>query len=82
MERLVVHSYIYLVLLALMVVAIPTSNFLMSMAQVLLMANWIAQGQWRHKLDKARRQPLLWVFVAFFLIHVVWCLVSSTGITP
>lgn len=77
MERLVVHSYIYLVLLALMVVAIPTSNFLMSMAQVLLMANWIAQGQWHNKLAKARRQPLLWAFVALFLVHVVWCLVSS-----
>lgn len=77
MERSVVHSRIYWVLLALMVVAIPTSNFLMSLAQVLLMVHWISQGQWHNKLAKARRQPLLWAFVALFLVHVVWCLVSS-----
>ena len=77
MERSVVHSRIYWVLLALMVVAIPTSNFLMSLAQVLLMVHWISQGQWHNKLAKARKQTLLWAFVALFLVHVVWCLVSS-----
>lgn len=77
MNRLAVHSWIYFVLLALLVIAIPTSNFLMTMAQVLLMVNWIAEGQWNNKLRKARRQPLLWAFVAFFFIHILWCLMSS-----
>ena len=76
MNRLVAHSWIYFGLLALLTIAIPTSNFLMSLAQVLLMVNWIAEGQWKDKLRKARRQPLLWAFVAFFFVHLLWCLFS------
>ena len=76
MNRLVLHSWIYFGLLALLVIAIPTSNFLMSMAQVLLMVNWIAEGQWYIKQRRVRRQPLLWAFVAFFFIHLLWCLFS------
>lgn len=76
MNRSAIHSWIYFGLLALLVIAMPTSNFLMSMAQVLLMVNWIAEGKWCVKLIKARRQPILWAFVAFFFIHLLWCLFS------
>lgn len=77
MSRTAIHSLIYFVLLAMMVIAIPTSNFLMSMAQVLLAVNWLIEGQWHKKISLAKRQPLLWAFVVLFVVHLVWCLMST-----
>ena len=60
-----------------MFLAIPTSNFLMSMAQVLLAVNWLIEGQWHNKISLAKRQSLLWAFVVLFVVHLVWCLMST-----
>ena len=77
MTRSNVHSLIYFVLLVAMVVAIPTSNFLMSAAQIFLALNWIVEGQWQSKIQRAQKQPLLWAFVVLFAVHLIWILLSS-----
>ncbi|MBR5777127.1 MAG: O-antigen ligase family protein [Bacteroidales bacterium] len=76
-SRTLWHSNIYFALLIVLVVAIPTSNFLMSAAQIFLMLNWLVEGRWKEKIVKAKNNPLLWAFGILFIVHIVWVAFSS-----
>lgn len=76
-SRSSIHSTIYFALLILLVIGIPTSNFLMGMAQTLLAVNWIAEFQWKEKFNRAKKHPVLWAFLALFFVHVIWSFISS-----
>ena len=70
-----VHHIIYIVLLCILAVGLPTSNFLMNMGWVLLLVNWLAEWDMKAKWQKACQSRLLQAFVCFYLLHVaglVW----------
>lgn len=76
-SRKSVHQNIFFLLLAVLVVAMPTSKFLMSAMMILLAANWLIEGRFREKWQMAKGNEVLHAFVALYLVHVVWCLFSS-----
>ena len=75
--RLTIHSAISFVLLFLLMASQPVSNFMMSGMEILLAVNWLLEWDMRAKLERGRRQPLLWAFLVLMLVHVVWQLLST-----
>jgi len=69
-----VHHNIFFLLLAVLVVAMPTSKFLMSAAMIFLAANWLVEGRFREKWYLAKSNKLLHAFVALYAVHAIWCL--------
>ncbi|MBR5029027.1 MAG: O-antigen ligase family protein [Bacteroidales bacterium] len=72
-----VHQNIFFLLLATLVVAMPTSKFLMSAMMIFLGANWLLEACFREKWNLAKGNEVLHAFLALYLVHVVWCLFSS-----
>ncbi|MDY5969912.1 MAG: O-antigen ligase family protein [Bacteroidales bacterium] len=66
MTRAKVHRNIYIFLLALLLVAMPSSVFFMNLAWVLMLANWVLEWNWREKFAHFRNNTLLHAFLALF----------------
>lgn len=49
-----------------------TSVFATNLLWVLLLANWVVEGQWKAKWQSLRRSPLLQAFVVLAAVHIVW----------
>ena len=77
MSRAVVHRRIYLVLLALLGGCMVTSVGLSNVVWVLMLANWLLEGRWKDKWQRARESRLLQAFAVLFLVHVVALLWTS-----
>lgn len=77
LSRKSVQRNIFFLLFATLVVASVTSKFLMSAAMILLFANWLAEGDFREKFSITRQSHTIIAFSALYMVHVVWCLVSS-----
>ncbi len=75
--RLTVHAAVGFVLLFLLMASQPVSNFMMSGMEILLAVNWVLEWDMRAKMERARRQPLLWAFLVLMLVHLAWMLSSS-----
>ena len=66
------HNRIYIIALVLLAVSLPFSIFTLSVAQIILMANWILEGKFQQKLELLKRRPSLWVIGLFYLVHLLW----------
>ena len=69
---------LFLMTLALYVVAIPFSKFMMSLAGVILVANWFLEGfleknLWK-KVTHAAQSKMLWVILLVYFVHLLWFL--------
>ncbi|MDD3876950.1 MAG: O-antigen ligase family protein [Bacteroidales bacterium] len=66
-----VHKNVYFFGLILLAISIPTSLFMMSVAQFLLIINWLVEGRVREKaLNFFRNKPAL-IFSLIFLVHII-----------
>ena len=72
-----VHRKIYLVLLTLLGGCMVTSIGMSNVVWPLLLANWVLEGRWREKWQKACESRLLHAVVVFFLLHAVGLLWTS-----
>jgi hypothetical protein len=71
------HTNIYLFGLGLMLVSLPTSKYLMSIAQFILIFNWLIDPKILYKFrDFFKNKPALVVF-SIFAIHVIGLLWTS-----
>jgi hypothetical protein len=68
--REALHQKIYLLALAILVCSLPLSKYLMSVAQLLLALNWIAEGRFRKKVTMVKNKPAVLLFASVFLIYV------------
>lgn len=57
--------------------SLTTSNFMMNVAWVLLLLNWVIEGDFKTKFAKVGRNPMLVAFLAFMAVHLLWLLVSD-----
>ncbi len=71
------HNRIYIIALVLLVVSLPFSIFTLSVAQIILMANWILEGKFHQKLELVKRRPALWAIALFYLVHLLWMINTS-----
>lgn len=72
-----VHRRIYLLALALLVISLPLSRFLLSISQFILLLNWLAEGRFKEKAALVIRQPAILVFAAVFVIYGLGLLYSQ-----
>lgn len=72
-----VHRQIYAILLALLGVSMVCSTFLTNLAWVLIGINWLAEGRWRDKWERAKQSRLLHTVVVFYMLLLVGMLWTS-----
>ncbi|MBL4657240.1 MAG: O-antigen ligase family protein [Flavobacteriales bacterium] len=71
------HSNVYLFGLMVMAVGLPSSNLLMTWAQLIIAANWFAEGDYLVKLKRfVSHKPAL-IFSSVFALHLVGLLYTS-----
>lgn len=59
-------------LLSLLAVFMTTSVFMANMMWVLMLANWVAEWNWREKFADFRHQYLLQAFLILAGVHIAW----------
>ncbi len=71
------HQYMYLFALALLVGSISLSRYLLSIAQIILMLNWIAEGQFSKKTTILKKQQSIIWFASIYLIYLAGTLYTN-----
>lgn len=71
MSRTEVHHKLYFLGAVALAMAMPLSHFVMGLAILLLVLNWIAEWNWHTKIERLRenRQGLL--FAAFYVVYAI-----------
>lgn len=69
-NRAQLHHQIFLSGLILAVVGLPLSRALLSISLLILVLNWIVEGDFVRKWQIIRKMPFLWLFTGFYAIHL------------
>ncbi|MBI5541756.1 MAG: O-antigen ligase family protein [Bacteroidia bacterium] len=69
-----IHRYIYLFGLALLAFSLPLSSFGTSISELILLGNWIAEGNFKEKFSKLKSKNGILFFSSIFIVHVIWLL--------
>jgi hypothetical protein len=67
-----IHHYVFLVATALLVIGLPVSYFLLSVAQILLALNWILEGNFRKKIKILKSNMPLLLVLSVYVLHLIW----------
>ncbi len=77
MNRQNIHKTLYFVLLLLLAASLPLSIYTTSLVQILLLINWMAEGNFREKWERIRSEKALWVFALFYGVHLAGMIWST-----
>jgi hypothetical protein len=72
-----VHSALYLAGLSLMIISLPHSRFSLSVAQFILVGNWLLEGNYRKKITELFTNKPALILVSLFLLHFAGLLWTS-----
>ncbi len=64
------HKNIFLFGLVLLAVGIPVSRFLVSVAQFVLLGNWVVEMNFAHKWSLLKRSRAFWAYTGIFLFYL------------
>jgi hypothetical protein len=64
------HRNIFLFGLVLLATGIPVSRFLVSVSQIVLLANWLIEANFISKWNLLKRSKAFWAFTGIFLFYV------------
>lgn len=65
------HDTIYLILLIILAMSIPVSNFLMSASTIFLVANWLWEGNFKEKFKRIYSQEAALFIILFYVFHII-----------
>jgi len=71
------HRNIYYFGLILLAVSLPVSVFMMSVAQFILVINWILEGNFNHKLQVLANRKSILLFISIYFVHII-CLIYTS----
>ncbi|MCW3103213.1 MAG: hypothetical protein JWO09_1653 [Bacteroidetes bacterium] len=71
------HSYIYIFSLILLVIGLPLSKFLLSLSQIILLVNWILEGDLKNKFRSFFRNKAALAASSILLLHFIGLLYTS-----
>jgi O-Antigen ligase len=77
LTRKQIHEQVYYYTLILIAISLPLSIFATSMFQIVLVINWVVEGQLGEKWKRAAGNRALQVFLLLYLMHLVGLLWSS-----
>lgn len=72
-----VHSILYFTGLSLMIVSLPLSRFSLSVAQFILLGNWLLEMDFRRKWNELIRNIPALVLISLFILHVAGLIHTS-----
>jgi len=65
------HRYLYLFGLCLLAIGLPFSHFLMSISQIILLGNWLWEGDLKRKFSELTSSKGVWIFISLFVLHLI-----------
>lgn len=71
------HYYIYIFSLALLVIGMPLSKFLMSLSQIIMICNWVLSGGLKNKFTSFFRNKAALVLSSLLVLHVIGLLYTT-----
>jgi hypothetical protein len=71
------YAKLVFIVLAAMIVAMPSSRFLMSVSQFSFGALWLAHGRYREKWDAFIKNPAAILLTSFYLMHIIGVFYST-----
>jgi hypothetical protein len=71
------HKNIYFFGLVLLSIALPTSLFLMSISQFILMINWLWEANFRNKIQVLKNRKGVLLIISIFILHIVGLIYST-----
>ncbi len=71
------HDALYIFAIALLIIGLPVSKFLMSVSQIILVMNWILEGDLKNKLRAFVRNKPAVILSSLLLMHVLSLLYTS-----
>ncbi|MCK5135647.1 MAG: O-antigen ligase family protein [Bacteroidales bacterium] len=77
LTRQQIHEAVYYYALIFIAVSLPLSIYTTSVFQLVLLANWLAEGRFREKWGRFKGNRALWVFLVLYLIHAIGLLWST-----
>ena len=81
MKRLQIHHSIYVLLMAALCVAIPLSNYMMSMMLLFVLANWLIEGDFKNKRQRLKENWSALFAVVFMLVFCLGFIRASSFVT-
>ena len=71
------HSNIFFISLLLIAIGLPLQPYLTSLAQAILLVNWLIEGRFHHKFHKLKINKGLILWLSFYIIHAIWLISTS-----
>lgn len=71
------HRYIYIFSLILLVIGLPLSKFLMSLSQIIMICNWILEGNLKNKLVSFGNNTTAILLSSVLILHFIGLLYTS-----
>lgn len=71
------HQHIYFSGLVLLAVSLPLSIFLLSVAQFILLFNWLLENNFKEKWETAKQHTSIFAFLAIYVVHIAGMAYSS-----
>ena len=71
------HSTLFFIALSLMVISLPLSRFGLSVAQFILLGNWLLEGDFKRKIKQFSNNKPAIVLVSFYLLHIIGLIYTS-----
>ena len=69
-------SDIYYWLLVVLAAALPFAPYIITLCQILLVFNWLLEGNILHKLKMVYLRKSLFIFLIIYFLHIIWCIGS------
>ncbi len=66
-----IHSKAYFSILILLAISVPLSRYFMSIAQILLIVNWLVEGDLNYKFKRFFKNKAALVFSSLWLMHII-----------
>ena len=77
LSKYIDHHKIYLFGLIALAVSLPLSLFTTSVAEIILISNWLLEGKFKQKWDIFRKRKSLWFIGSIYLVHLIGLIFTS-----
>ena len=72
-----VHQSIYFASLCLFVVSLPSSRYFLTVSEIVLICNWLAEADFKTKFNKLRSDKAAIAFILIYILNVIGLLWSE-----
>ena len=72
-----IHQAVYIFAIAILIIGLPLSKFLMSVSQIILAANWLLEGDLKNKFHQFLKNKAALVLSSLLVLHILGLSYSS-----